>query len=287
MKFPVAIIAIRSIKDGLLTKTKANANAKARANASANAKLKGNAKVKASAAIFIAASYLMLTSSSAAYAADQGWLIDQEDRINGPRTIYLSKRGIRIESKSDQSIVVSRPPTWTVITFSNQSKKYFECPADKFVNSLSKPIAVWWGMNLATLPMKVGPVVTKYGVPVTSYESSIVYDSKFWNRDVNDKNSRRLPLSAAAFYTDTFKVPAQEADVLTRLSNIPALGGVPLMFSYKDQDKDFHFEVRTFTVKSVDVTKVGFVQPAGFKRVSSAREALKRDDRDDALKELF
>jgi hypothetical protein len=142
-------------------------------------------------------------------------------------------------------------------------------------------------MNLATLPMKAGPVVTKYGVPVTSYQSSIVYDSKFWNRDVTDKNSRRLPLSAAAFYTDTFKVPEQEANVLTRLSNIPNLGGVPLMFSYKDQDKDFHFEVRTFTVKSIDVTRVAFEQPAGFKLVSSAREALKTDDRDDALKELF
>jgi hypothetical protein len=237
-------------------------------------------------AIFIAASFLIVTSSSAAQA-DQGWIIDQEDRVNGPRTLYLSKRGIRVESKSDQSIVVSRPPAWTVITFSNQSKKFFECPADKFVNSLSKPIAVWWGINLATLPMKVGPVVNKYGVPVTSYESAVVYDAKFWNRDVTDKNSRRLPLSAAAFYTDTFKVPAQEANVLTRLSNIPALGGVPLMFSYKDQDKDFHFEVRTFTVKSIDVTKVSFEQPAGYKRASSAREALKRDDRDDALKELF
>jgi hypothetical protein len=82
-------------------------------------------------------------------------------------------------------------------------------------------------------------------------------------------------------------MPAQEANVLTRLSNIPALGGVPLMFSYKDQDKDFHFEVRTFTVKSIDVSKISFEPPAGFKRVSSARDALKRDDGDDALKELF
>jgi hypothetical protein len=236
--------------------------------------------------IFAAVLFLLLICSSAAFA-ETGWIIDQEDRVNGPRIIYMAKRGIRIESKSDRSIIVSRPPAWTVVTFSNQSKKYFECPVDKFVNSLSKPIAVMWGLNLAGLPIIAGPPVTKCGVPAISYESSMVYDGKFWNRDIKDKSARRLPSSASAIYTDALKMPAAEATVLTRLSSIPAPGGVPLMFSYKDQDKDFHWEVRTFTIKSADVSNIIFEQPASYKRASSAGEVLRATDNDEALKNLF
>jgi hypothetical protein len=232
-------------------------------------------------------SLFFIFSCATEVRAEQGWIIDQDDRVCGPRIVYLSKRGIRIESKSNHSVVVSQPPSWNVVSFSDQTKKYFECPADKYVNVLSQPIAAIWGMNLAMLPLKVGSPVTKCGVAATNYESSVAYDEKFWKRDLKDKNSRRLPLSASAIYTDALNMPAPESAVLTRLSNIPAPGGVPLMFMYKDQDRDVHLEVRTFSIKSADLSKILFQQPANYKRVSKPGDALRAVENDDELRNLF
>jgi hypothetical protein len=237
-------------------------------------------------ASFLVSLVLCLFCSTAALA-EQGWLIEQDDKVNGPRTIYLSRQGIRIELKSGKSFVVSRPPTWNVVSYSDQTKKYFECPVDKFVNGLSKPIAAIWGVNLAVLPLKPVASVTKYGIVATSYESEIIYDEKFWKRDLKDRNARRLPLSVSAIYTDALKIPPAEASVLTRLSNIPAPGGVPLVFTYKDQDGDAHLEVRTFAIKSVDVSKVIFDKPAGYTRVSKQGDVLRAVENDEDLKNLF
>ena len=220
-------------------------------------------------------------------ASARGWLIYQEDRVAGPRTIFISAKGIRIETKADQSIIVSKPPKWNVVTYSDRNKCYYECAAGKFENILSRPIATFFGLNIAALPLKaVGPV-TKCGVLAVDYQSTGDYGSQFWKRDVASADARRLPLTASAIFTDSLHVPEQEGALLVRLYNIPKLAGIPLVFSYRDQDKTFHWHIRTFSIKAIDDADMSFEKPSSYKKATTPTDVVRGAENDDVLKNLF
>ena len=236
------------------------------------------------------------TASQAYKAADKGaagktsdktWLIDQQDQVGGVHTIYASTKGIRIESKQSKVVIVASPPTWKVATYSDPKRMYFDCPAEKFVNILSKPIAVLYGVNLTVIPLKKSKVVTKCGAEAVAYDTPFNLGIKeFWNTPVNEIGTHRLPMTAHAEFAESLKLPEPEGTILIRLYGVPKEPGLPLVFEYRDQDKDLHRHLKTFTVKEIKVDESKFKVPAGYQRVSTAEEVVRAVDTED-VQNLF
>ncbi len=225
--------------------------------------------------------------SLAANAADKAWQIDQEDRLGGERSIYASSRGLRIESKQSRVTIVSSPPEWKVATCSDTKKIYCDCPVDKFVNMLSKPIAVVYGVNLAGIPLKKKGAGTKCGVATVVYDTPFALGIKeFWNSTPSQDGSHRLPLNAHAEFVESFKLPDAESSIMSRLLGLPKEPGLPLVFEYRDQDKDLKRYLKSFSVREISIDDSKFKVPTGYKRVPTVQEVMRAVDNED-VQNLF
>ncbi|HEY9684183.1 MAG TPA: hypothetical protein V6C86_21570 [Oculatellaceae cyanobacterium] len=261
----------------------AGASAKAAPlNSSAN-----KSQAKASDAAAGRPSNVANSSTAVGSPKSKGWLLEQTDRVDGDRTVYLSPKGIRIVNKQSRTAIVACPPQWRVSTISDSKKVYFECTLDKFDNPLSKPIAVVYGVNLALIPMKKKSVATRFGVSANIYESPTRLKSKeFWNTPLDEKGAHRLPSSGLGEFTDDFHLPEPETLILLRTYGLPKEPGIPLSFQYSDQDNDVHKFMHTYSLQPTEVADDLFKVPAGYKKVAHP-EQVTRTSENDGVEALF
>jgi hypothetical protein len=222
------------------------------------------------ASAFLAcAQMLALSAAWAGPAKQSGLTLEVESDYFGNSTMKVSKDGIRIDSKKLGITIVSHAPGWSVIAFNERSKSYYEATHEEW----KKRVASRAGMKHGKQEIKLTGTAKIEGQKVKVYR---------WVDDRTRSGRKKTnPVVTCMYAMQSLLVPKEAAAVIASASDLPPDFGLPMRITKLQQGaKKASLVLDTLKCKEGAIAKTVFLQPKGFKRVSSEVALLMEGDDD-------
>lgn len=232
-------------------------------------------RVSALLSCLLAASIQTVNAGSSSGGGKQsGLVMDVSSEYFGPSIIHVSKDGIRINSKKLGIVIVSHAPSWSVVAFNERSKSYYEATFDEW----KKRVAARSGMKHGKQE------IVQTGMTKICGQKAKIYRWTDWYSRGGRKKIN--PLVTDLYAMQSVLVPKQAAAVIASASDLPADFGLPMRIARSQKGMKSATVLDTLKCKETAIEKTMFVQPKGFKRVTS-EVALIMESGDDEMGDLM
>jgi hypothetical protein len=212
--------------------------------------------------------WLSATNAAHASAPEKGWILKQKTGMMGEHTLYVSSKGIRVDSKETDYVILLKPPAWRVILFNRKTKTVYEVDADLWQGRLAFGVA---GLASAGrfdgLSRRDAGVCQDSGVKARRILMMSTHPTVVIRSDGTKQLDGQLVRSCEYFVAADMPIPAKAAHVVQRFYKIPLADGIPLHLTFVNEYGGRKPELETRECRTEVLPASIFANPEGYQRV--------------------
>lgn len=236
----------------------------------------------------------MFSSDWACAAAPQEcWQLEQVSLISGPVKILVAPQAVRIESQGNRYVIISKAPSWDVISYNPYSKKRFDAKLSQFKGDFAAGTNTFGGylenLPVGRAPRKketllgqrvraahiINPSARREGV---KHKAPNLHSVFFFSGDVT---------TADHYIWDNPNIPKSASIILSKMFRLPPSDGIALRLITHNVELERHVELDTTRLKKVAYNSANFAVPPNLVKVESELEVVNDPRRQGAVQNLI
>lgn len=196
----------------------------------------------------------------------------------GTQTVYVNSRALKVCGEN-KHVLYAQAPDWQVRFANLETKRYYECPAEKYQSKQASYLKKYVGPMYSGYLLKNGKPANILGLPVICYALVRKPDS----RDDFDFKIE----NGSYCITSEPKLDKRIALILAKLYSIPVTQGLPVKLIRCGKKKELLFELNTPKVSQVPCKASDFEMPEGLTRCKTIEEIYEDKNKLNSIQELF
>ena len=202
-------------------------------------------------------------------AGEKATILEQQGKLAGKQTIYISADGIRIDNKQQNLVTIASPPDWKIFLYNPSAKLYYETVFAHYRGMMSH-LFLFYGIDASAYDFEFVRKDSVLGHPCSVLKPT--------GRKGSSAEDQEMAKAGKSFWVaDSITIAKPAADILAKQLCLPASNKVPVRMDFMT-DKTLAHGLETVQWTNSSLPKSWFTLPAGFKKVTRESEVTVRDD---------
>jgi len=193
----------------------------------------------------------------------KGWLLNQHCYMLGDETLYVTPEAIRVEWKSQGTVMLCQAPDFKLILFNPTSRRYYETADSNARKLMSQRISMIAGLESSPKDFQPAGKGQIAGVSATRLEPQ--------------SHARHGPFCKEFWIADQMRVLPRLADAYCHYISAPAIGKLPLQLVNLDPDDHVNKFLVCKECRQLSIPASTFVVPKSYQRVASDTQIMVND----------
>jgi len=196
------------------------------------------------------------------------WKLVQMCRDTGETDVFVSDKGVKVETRRTRITIICKAPDWTVYVFSNLTKKMIKLDLAHYDGQFHMVYTVFGNPNFTSLPLHKFEESKYLNLPIVKFHTLPDFAINQINAYHKRAFSAIFPKYAEFWMAPTVSHQKKICSVLARNYGCPDLNAVPIQLTWETVANDpKQTQLRTIKCEPTTLADKDFDVPKGYKSV--------------------